>query len=344
MILPVIPRRKPRKKYKPTSLDHQHHENHENRIKGMNEINQERLVAQKIKENHLLGKIMTKNNPKARITLISFPYEDGNQRDEFYRKEGSEFGGDSLRRFLPLSGTLKHPQMSESQRAKFGSLEISDLGHIKFRDKTRRNKFKLSKNTVSLEENLEALRMKLYPRFQDEGWQERVSLGVSASRETVYSFLKAYLISDPEKPFEIARKLKLIVLSNSLDLRDLYNGSNIHAGCGVRKFLQEYPAAEGHLKIEYYGVVRERVFPEEEEFIAKHEEVFSKIVYSDQLEKDTWGQLEESVAQFEGQIGLSLNLEAIKVSVFATRILSLVWNFGLNLCRLISLQGLVGPA
>lgn len=282
-------------------------------MKGINELRKEKFVEKIISKGDHFGSIITKSNPKAPITLISFPYEQGSERDDLYRKEGGEYYPDSLRRFIPLIGTLSNPKISEDHEKKFKSLEVSDLGDSIFVNKGKKKKFKLSKNTVSLEENLEALREKLQGVYTENLKSETpfTIIGLSSSRESLFSFIQSFMIQNPEKPFEISKKLKLIVVSNTLDLREFYHHSNIHSGCCLRKLLTSFPQLSQFLEISYFGVVKEMIHEEELQFLEKNSEVFKKIIHSDEIDKET--QISNLVENSDENIGVCVNLESLKV-------------------------------
>lgn len=299
-------------------------------LKGLNEIQQEQFLESLKLSGNWLNSITVpssetpsdfKDLSKFDIVIASFPYEDGILRDPLIKRmELTHLGPDSLRRFLPIAGTITNPNLTPDTLASLASMKIVDVGHVIYVDTGFKKKFKLTQNTVSLEQRLSDLSEKYSKLLESTSTLNKKSLFLclSSSRESIYALIETTLLlnSSSEPLKNPTNKLRLFILSDTMDLRGFYEGSNIHAGCAIKKLLHTYPilSTGGSLEIIYVGLDRNQLLEDDEEFYQNNPEVFKGRYFDDEFDKFRQDYLEgDALNQGEFKLGLAINFECIKL-------------------------------
>lgn len=147
---------------------------------------------------------------------------------------------------------------------------------------------------------------------------------MSSSREFLYAVLEGSLFKEQSKLSERkpVNKLKLIIFSNELDLREPSEGLNIHQGCGLRKFLEDNSKiTKENLQIVYIKTCKELCSEKEINFLKENKDIISKVYWNSLVDKNTESKLdykkileEETNLDDEWEFGFIFNLEAANVS------------------------------
>ncbi len=284
----------------------------------------------------MFGDLFHDSHSKANICVLKFSKDSAKKKDVVPTIEGRDYGPDCLYRFIPSIGTIDNPaytlegkQSITIEQQAFSRLQIGKFPETKANMGRRINKLKISKDSLSLEEHHEQLEIDMVRLARtDVANQRYIVLG--ASNEIVYALLKGYYRGCIDVPIEINenttynnsylkvplqyRLLKLVVVSNTLDVRQLYYNTNIHSGCGLRKFIQEHNDVT--LTIEYIGVDENLVLQEELDFIKTlSSNITVNIKYSKDMNVDgTLDVLKQSIKHDQCQhVSVLFNLESINV-------------------------------
>jgi len=279
------------------------------KLKGINELKQENYVKALVESKTFFGSLFQKSSVDADIIILAFPYEDGKDRDECFRKDGALYGPDSLRRFFPFLGSLSNPDLSEDAHERFQSLKVCDLGNVVYENLGKKKKFKISQQTISMEDRLDALIDKLQEcRFQTS----QTLILLSSCRESIYGLLKGYFATDIDRPLDFKNSLTLIYFSNNLELGILYQHHNISPGSVLRKYVSQFPITSGKLRILFVGIDKNLILDEEMKFLNDNPDIFMDVIYCTEIEtlQDKIQQIISSGSKY----AININLEVIYVA------------------------------
>lgn len=246
----------------------------------------------------MFGDLFHELYPKAPICVLKFSNDNARRREEISTCEGRELGPDCIFRFIPMVGTIHNPTYPVSTQKAFESLKIGKFKNVKPNPGRRIDKHVLSRVSVALEEFHDQLETDIVRIFRQGVPNHRIIL-LAAANDVLHPCIRAIMHGQERVPIdkseetsggffdqikpEKERKLKVVVYSNTLDLRSMYDGFKIHSGCALRKYLADHP--EDILEIVFFGIDRNLASKQELEFISsvQSEKITISVNYSDEF-------------------------------------------------------------
>lgn len=211
----------------------------------------------------------------------------------------------------------------------------------------RINKFQLSKMTISLEEHHDQLEIDLVRLYRKDEINQRYIV-LTSNNDHIYPVLRSYFYAEKDVKLEVdeqptcinsclripkdERRMKLIIISNTLDLRPPYMDINIHSGCALRMFIDGIDEnSSTFLHIVYFAIDPHMCTDEEEEYLerirkdpAKMKRVKIDVYYQNDLKVNPIGKFKEILEssspptpdnmRVPEYIGVIFNVESLNVS------------------------------
>jgi len=283
---------------------------------------------------NLFGSLFHQFDRNANICILKFSKDQAKRKDEVQTIDGRDYGPDSVYRFIEEIGVIDNCSYSREDQAKIARLKIGRFNDVKATMGRRVNKSKLAQVALSLEEFHEQLERDYVDLAREAVPKQRILL-LGTSNELLHPMLGAiFTRPDNYPPSHPAQKtpsndnilslprqnrsVRLVILSNTADLRALYCDTNIHSGCGLRKFIEDNPGilASRQLEVIIYGVDDNMVTPSEQEYLSREDiKPYIKIVNHQGIDrKNPMGGLESLLQTDPGQyLAVFINLEVIKV-------------------------------
>lgn len=269
---------------------------------------------------------------RAHICLMKHSNDGARRRDPLPTCEGRENGPDCVLRFLPTVGTLENPSYPQSTHNAFKKLEVAKFVDVRPSMGRRIHKHNMSKVSVALEEYHDQLEIDIINQFRVSVPNQRIML-LAANNDILHPCVRALMHGNERVyldkmqnvtggflhtlPPEKDRRLKVVIMSNMLDVRHMHEGFKIHAGCSMRKYVQDYPC--DRVDVVYFGVDRHLVTLEESLYLdsIRDSSVRVTIKYTDEIEKSDTPLVEQMVGLLDTEedqnLFLLLNLEVLNV-------------------------------
>ena len=283
----------------------------------------------------MFGELFHDFYSKSHICVLKFSNDTGRRREEIPTFEGKALGPDCVFRFIPTVGTIQNPAYPLSTQEAFSKLMIGKFNNVKPNPGRRIDKHVLSRVSVSLEEYHEQLETDIVRVFRHSVPNQKILL-LASGNDVLHPCIRAFMHGPERVPLHQSenitsgifhnypavedRKLKVVIFSNSLDLRPLYEEFKIQSGCALRKYLVDHP--DDTLDIVYFGVDRNFASKQELDFVysVKSPKLQITIIYSDEITKSSEHILDQMKATLTTTENTNLmvlfNVEVLNVSKF----------------------------
>lgn len=294
----------------------------------------------------MFGDLFHELHQKAHICILKHSNDAARRRDELLTCEGRENGPDCVFRFIPTVGTINNPAYSGKTQKAFSELQIGKFYNVKPSMGRRIHKHNMSKVSVALEEFHDQLETDIIRLFRESVPNQRILL-MAANNDVLHPCIRTILHGNERVKMEVMekitggfltllppendRKLKVVIFSNMLDVRPMYEGFKIHSGCSLRKYVLDFP--QDSIDILYFGVDKNMVTDEELDFCKsiQSDKVKITIKYHEDIQSSSVPLLDQMKATISSDsehsdipILLLFNVEVLNV-VFAYIVCLFLW-------------------